>query len=243
MPLTQVIGYRGSGKTLFTTIINLILKKYYPDRLTYSNYELFNCKQYKKLHLVDLLKLPKDIELIMDEGYAIIHSRLSMSYINIMAGFLAFQLRKTNTNIFITMQQLFTIDKIYRREWDYRVYCERTPNDNENWREWDFFYEIHDKKKGNMTQVVLPFETAKEYFNYYDTFEIIEPRNKSRMEYEMLKSDKILLMKRAKEIAEKIRTSIRKDTREGIEHALLNNGFDDCWTKIVYLEHKMKFGF
>ena len=66
----------------------------------YSNFEIKN-ENYNKLHLHTLLELPDTIILSMDEVYNLINARLSMSYVNIYAGHIAFQMRKTATLIFM----------------------------------------------------------------------------------------------------------------------------------------------
>ena len=82
MPLTLIEGYRGSGKTLFAVIITRNSK-----RPIYSNFRIKH-RNYNKLKLYNLLSLPRHIEVIMDEGYSLIDSRISMSYVNIFAGYL-----------------------------------------------------------------------------------------------------------------------------------------------------------
>ena len=232
MPLTLICGWRGSGKTLFALVINLL----FSNRIIYSNFKI-NHTNYRPLKLLDLIRLPKHIELILDEGYAIIDSRISMSYINVYSGYLAFQLRKTDRNIYITVQQLSSIDKRYRNEWDYFVECSRLYNGNVSWKKWDFNYIISDKRAETITNWIITYENATKFFGLYDTNEIIQPRNKSRIEYEFLKDEPEELWRVGLTITERIVRSIKskKITKEIVEIALLKNGIDPIWKTICYL--------
>jgi len=174
----------------------------------------------------------------MDEAYNLINARLSMSYVNIYAGHIAFQIRKTATLIFITMTQLRTVDILYREEWDYRIYCERLPNEEEDWRLWDFLFEIHDKRREKFTTWTVNYETAEKIFDSYNTNEIIQPRYKSRIEYEFLISDPKILAQRSLDIAKKIKPILRTNTKDEIEWGLKRSGFDKCWKNDVYIEFK-----
>ena len=93
MPLTLIIGYRGSGKSLL--MVKLIKNK---KRLCYSNFRL-NLDNYHSLRLIDMLRLPDNINVLLDEGYTWLESRTSTKYINLFMSYIVFQLRKTNRNI------------------------------------------------------------------------------------------------------------------------------------------------
>ena len=229
MPLTLVLGPRGSGKTYF---IVEVLSDF--QRVIYSNFKLKHAK-YIRLRLLDLLFLPKHIALVMDEFYSIADSRNSMSYVNVLCSYIAFQLRKTDTQIFITAQQLGSIDLRYRNEWDYVVICERVQNDKEDWHFWDFGYTIFDKRIGTSSKWIILYSHAKENFHLFDTNEIIEPRNKSRISYEFYKSEPKKLFLQGIKFAKIIKSNSNVRTKEKIELALLKNNIDPIWTKICYL--------
>ncbi|MBA7494957.1 hypothetical protein ES702_05535 [subsurface metagenome] len=229
MPLTLVLGPRGSGKTYF--IVEVLSAS---QRLIYSNFKI-KFKNYKRLKLLDLLFLPKHIELVMDEFYSIADSRSSMSYVNVLCSYIAFQLRKTDTQIFITAQQLGSIDIRYRNEWDYVVLCNRIQNESEDWHFWDFGFVIFDKRTNTSNKWVIPYIHAKENFHLYDTNEIIEPRNKSRISYEFYKSEPKKLFLQGIKFAKIIKSNSNISTKEKIELALLKNNIDPVWTKLCYL--------
>ncbi|MBA7496347.1 hypothetical protein ES702_06947 [subsurface metagenome] len=230
MPLTLVLGPRGSGKTYFI----VELSKSVLNRLIYSNFRIDHIN-YRHLRLVDLLDLPEHIWLIMDEFYSIADARSSMSYVNVLCTYIAFQLRKTDTQIFITAQQLRSIDVRYRNEWDYVVICERVPNDNEDWRFWDFGFQIFDKRTGTSNKQIIYYKYAKKNFHLFDTNEIIQPRNKSRISYEFFKSEPKLLYRQGLIYINKIMSNSKLKTKESVKLALVKNGIDMVWANICYL--------
>lgn len=209
----------------------------FPNRQLWANYNI-ELPNFHKCRMVDVLYLPQDIELILDETYNLIHSRLSMSYVNIYMGHIAFELRKTDTNIKVATLQLRTIDVLYREEWDYRVYCERIPNNESDWHFWDFLYEVHDHRKDTSKQWVMKYQDAEKIFPFFNTKEIIKPRFLSRIEYEFLSSDPLLISLRSEDLYKKIKDNLITDTKYEIEYQLKRAGFDKIWTHDVFLEMK-----
>lgn len=229
MPLTLVIGPRGTGKNVF--IVNITRNT---KRLLYSNFKIDH-PNYKHLKLINLLALPKHIELIMDEGYTMLESRTSMSSVNIFCSYIAFQLRKTDTSIFVTAQQVGSIDIRYRQEWDYVVICERLDNGKSNWRFWDFLYTIFDKRKGAVSQYEMSYKKAIPLFKLFDTNQIIEPINKSKLVHEILKHEPKVYLKHGKLIANIIKKNSKVNNKDEVKIALLKNGFDQVWANLCYL--------
>ena len=234
MPLTQVIGWRGSGKTIFLLLMAL---KYSMEvgKEIHANFSI-KVSNFIKLKLTNLLYYYHEKMVLGDEFYGLANARRSMSILNIFLEFVVLQLRKTRTNIFITVQQLRTVDVIYRDEWDYRVYCDRVSNGHKNWRHWDFVFEIHCKRTGTHSTKLFTYESAKKYFALYNTNEIVVPKFQSRIEHEILSGEKGELMKRAKEILEIVRNDIKKPTLKAVKYALMNNDFHPIWGDVVHLE-------
>lgn len=185
------------------------------------------------------MELPKSIELILDEAYVWLESRTSMKYINIFLTYIVFQLRKTDTNIFITAQDLSTVDIRFRNQYDYIIECER--------QEEDFTYHIKKKKMFidpsgmidyeliSLGKYLVEYDEMKNYFEMYDTNEIIKIPAKSRMEFEILKTEPNLLLDKALEIIEIIKDNISNITQDSIMYTLLLNKIDISWYKIIYL--------
>ena len=203
-------------------------------RPIYSNFKI-DYPGYVKLELETLLDLPSDIEFVGDEFYTLIDSRNSMSHINVFAGYISFQLRKTLMNLYITMIQLGSIDLRYRMEWDYLVECKRVSNDNLDWHFWDFLYTIYNNRLGVVIPVVVLYEDAKPYFDKFDTNEIIKPVNISRLEHAILVKKPKLLYERGLEIYGDIVDDIKKISKNGVKSALMRNDFDPIWSDVCFL--------
>ena len=229
MPLTIVVGERGSGKNTF-----IVMMLEMSNRPIYSNFEI-DYPTYNKLDLITMLDLPNGIEFVGDEFYTIIDARNSMSHINVFAGYISFQLRKTLTNIYISMIQLASIDIRYRMEWDYLVQCQRIPNDNLDWHFWDFGYVIYNNRLGVAIAVVVSYEDAKPYFEKFDTNEIIKPVNLSRLEHAILVKNPPLQYERGVEIYSDIKKDIRKNNKKGLKSALMRGGYDPIWIDVCDL--------
>ena len=138
-------------------------------------------------------------------------------------------------NIFITTLKFHTLDKRYREEWDYKIHCSRIPNENEHWRKWDYLYEITSAREETTSIWLLEYEKAKQYFQYYDTYEKVEPRAKSRMEWELLDGEPMLRTKRAHFMLKQIKKDMIDNTKNSIKLALMDNNFDKIWADTCYL--------
>ena len=231
-PLTIIQGYRGSGKSL---LVVMLLEA--SNRKIFSNFKI-NYPSYEKLTQSMLLNINDNCEIVMDEAYVWLESRSSMKYTNIFSSHVAFQLRKTQRNIFAIIQQVSTIDKRYREEWDFFIECERIPNDQENHNLWDFKYTIYNQKFKTNCSFKVEYERVIPYFKLFDTNEIVKVPAHSRMEYEMLKSEPFLWAKRANtimKIIQKSKYTFTKPTKSAIEFSLIMNNFDAIWSKPIYI--------
>lgn len=182
-----------------------------------------------------MLNLPENINLLLDEGYTWLESRTSAKYINLFMSYIVFQLRKTDRNIFVTAQEISSIDIRYRKQWDYCVKCKRLYDSNKPFNEWDFIYKIFDKRKNSCCNWRLKFDDAKKYFNLYNTNEIVPVSAKSRIEYELLKTEPSQLSMKALSIAKLVKPKLRNITQESVKFALMVLGFDNVWANSVYL--------
>lgn len=233
MTLIIVTGERGSGKTLYVT--RKMLKSKRPI------FSTFNIKtpNYEPLTLLKLLNLGKlQCELALDEGYTLIESRTSMKYQNQFMSYLAFQLRKSNRNIFITATDEMSIDVRYRRSWDFWVECRRIPNEYINYKKWDFQFTVNNKILNQVNQYMMPYERGKRYFPYYNTYEIVEPTSKSKIEFEILKSEPEQFFNKATKIYHQIKSDLpinKKITHDYLSVKLMKYNIDPSWEKIIYM--------
>lgn len=184
--LIGFFGNLGAGKTLLSTIfaINSLKKE------ILSNYNIKN-EKYRKLELIDLLELPSNIDMFIDEAYTWIESRASLNLLNLYLSYILFQSRKRTIDIYITAQLESTIDIRFRELCNVHFLCYAIKDAYMN--PIAFYYEIFVGKK-YLTDFYLLEENVREYYQYYDTYEIIEPRNFKKLKIELLSSsvDKLI---------------------------------------------------
>jgi len=221
--LISILGNWGSGKTLFLAYLSQKFK-----RNIYSNFELKKNKNYKPLKVIDLLHLPNNIEVFIDEAYTWLESRVSSKALNRYLSYILLQSRKRTINIYITAQLFSTVDVRFREQSTIIVFCKKV--------EEGFQYKILSTDNNCVNCVLLPFDIAKNFFQYYDTYEIVEPYEKQRLEFQLLQSDTKMLFDVSKKIAIKIKDKIKdnKYTHQNVKIALISNGFDKNFEPYVY---------
>ncbi len=182
-----------------------------------------------------MLDLPKGINVILDEGYTILESRTSSKYTNLFLSYIVFQLRKTQRNIFVTVQEISSIDIRYRRQWDYYIQCERIHDFELDSDLWDFKYIIYDKKKRSRSVWILSYKEAEKIFPLFDTYEIVPVSSKSRITYELLKTEPDQLLRKSLEIAKNVKKKLKYITIESVKFILMTLGYDQIWYNSVYI--------
>lgn len=225
--LISVIGNNGSGKTLILT--------YYATKFIkniYSNY-LLKLNNYIPLTINDLLNMDNLNEgnMFMDEAYTWIEARTSGNALNLLTSYLIYQKRKRLLDIYMTFQMFSSIDKRAREMSNIIILCESRANFDLD----DFYYTYIDNDKGLETTFMIPYKIAKNYFKYYDTYEIIKPQKISRLEFNVLKDNPKGLLKKIKEIAKIIKPKLNITTHDSIKTALLLNGFEVGYEKYLYI--------
>lgn len=133
-----ILGQRGAGKTLLSTIFWL------DYNIIYSNYTLEYTKNKKKVikydRIEDILSLSYREEkrlVILDEWGVNVNSRESMKEFNIALWKFIFLSRKVNCDFVFIAQYDFTIDKYIRYSADYNIIA-RWRNGNNN-LEYDIY--------------------------------------------------------------------------------------------------------
>jgi len=167
-------GSVGSGKTLFATasVLSDILE--FPDKPIYANYNIKHAN-YRELFPETLLDAEMSgSNVVIDEAYIWLESRLSGKPMNMYLSYILFQSRKRNMNLYLTDQILGSIDLRFRELTDYEVKCKAVPNVK---NPKGFIYKIIDRTgfKPRSFTMLLSLEKAKPYFEFYDTMELINP--------------------------------------------------------------------
>jgi GR25 family glycosyltransferase involved in LPS biosynthesis len=243
--LWVILGRKGMGKTIFLTrdAVN-------SNREVWANYKI-NIDTFNPLSIADLLNLPINTGIYIDEAYTWLESRISGSVLNRYISYIIFQLRKTYCDMFLTAQKFSTLDLRVRLEADKIVKCKRKDNgvrptdklkDGKNelgievpyYYFWDYQYSILDTETWKTRTYVMSYENASKYFDLYDTREIIEPAYKEQMELELLKDNPSKLLDKCVDVADEIINDINEITRDTVRIALMKNGFSPAYEQFVY---------
>lgn len=225
MRLTVVLGPKGSGKTFFITLIALESK-----RDVYANYKI-ELENYKPLEVIDFIDLPNDVDVMIDEAYTWIESRISGFFLNRFLSYILWQSRKRTVDIYLTAQRFRSLDLRFREETDVLVKCKPRTNLEKDDFEFEILWVVEDKT----TKLKMSYEDAKPYFDLYNTFEIVEPYALEQMKFKILESDPKKRWDNACEIGKKIKGSIKTITHPRVKAALLKNGYDTTYESLVYI--------
>lgn len=226
--LIAVIGDIGSGKTLYMTRKATRIK-----REIYSNYKL-NLPNYNQLTIWELLNLPNNITVFLDEAYTWLESRTSGKKLNRLLSYIIFMSRKINIDVYASAQLFGSIDIRFRNQANKLVICKRTKH--------GFVYQVRKKVLTKQLKVKIIKKTyffsnknAKIYFPYYDTLEIIDPADKADLELDILKRYPNELKVRVKEIGTAIADNLKTITHDTVKSALFTNGYPIGYEIFVYL--------
>jgi len=238
MTLIAIIGGLGSGKTLLMTYLG-----YHMSRTIYSNYKLsFNT--YKSLDILDLLNLPNNINVFIDELTAWLDSRVSGKAVNRYITYIFLQSRKMNTDIYATCQLFGSVDLRFRELADIIIECEAISEIEINNMivPETFVYTIYNRNKETISYRKIDYIDAIPIFSMYNTYEIVEPLDKKELEAELIKKDPRLFKKKIKEIVKQIDSNLIDITKDTVESAMSLNQIPKKYFKFVYnvLSGKLK---
>ena len=225
--LICILGNTGAGKTLLLVYFSTKIK-----RQIQSNFNI-KIANYNKLKLVDLINLPTNSDIFIDEAYTWVESRVSSKHLNRYLSYIVFQSRKRTIDIYITAQMFSTIDKRFRHQSDILISCQNIKNKG-------FKYRIFNRRNNSLSEFILPFKKAEKLYKLYDTYQIIEPYEQSKLEFTLLQSDTELLYKKSKKIAKFLKNKVKKITHNSVKLALFSNNFDKNFEPYVYMYLKEK---
>jgi len=159
--LINICGGLGTGKTLLGVIMLQNAKK-----KGFNIFSNIKVRGARYISLEDFLSLefPEKSVILLDEAYILAESRLSHSDTNLIISHLVFQSRKRGLYIITTSQLRRSIDVRLRDLADILVYARKIQK--------GFHYLIFYGPE--IKSFILPYNVAKQYFNCYDTKEIVE---------------------------------------------------------------------
>ena len=176
----MIIGYfgtRGKGKTL--SLIREAYNHYLDGYKIYTNIKLNKkyFKSYEILSLKDIIDFVQNEKqfhkafFILDEIHVYIDSRASASKKNVIISYFALQTRKRNVRLGYTTQFVHQVDKRLRDLTEVEVICENVMT-SEGRIQVNF---VRDIGRGI---IINDKYIASDFFDYYDTNEIVNPFKK-----------------------------------------------------------------
>lgn len=225
MYLTTIIGNKGSGKTLLLSIF-----AFYSKRKVLSNFKL-KLNNYKELTIIDILNIPNKADIFIDEAHSWLESRLSGSALNIVSSDINFHSRKLHLDIYLSTIMFSTIDKRFRFQSDFIIYC----YPRFNLKKDDFIFQFEHSETKSIFIWQLPYKNAKNFFSIYDTFEIIESQQKNKLEFKLIEQNPKQLLKKIKEISKIIKPKLNIITHDTIKTILFLEGINIGYEKYLYL--------
>ncbi len=226
MNLITITGNLGSGKTLYASRLATKFK-----RPIYCNYKL-KLPNYKPLELYDLINLPNNVNVIIDEAYAWIDSRTSGRAVNRYCSYIILQARKTFNDFIVTAQMFSTLDVRFRVMSNIIVECKALGK--QKYKGYfvpeRFNYKIINRETNTVKYKDLYFKDAIKYFSIYDTYEVIDSDEKEALEYYFVIKKKKLLKEKCKSIIEIVRPNLT----ENFTHVSLKAEFIDQEIPLQY---------
>ena len=225
--LSIVVGNLGSGKTLFLVFMAKLLQ----NKKIYSNFEL-KLSNYNEFVLNDFLENKyENCVIFLDEMYVYLESRCSGNTLNRVMSYLLFQSRKSNIQIYGTVQLLKTIDNRFRSLVDYTILAEICQS--------GFKYTMFDRKTLKLKTFIVNYENAKSYFELYNT--------KQKIEFDTSKVQKLTMssnqrMDTTEEYANQIIAEYpnRKITKDIVHYFFEKNSYPQFLEKLTYTTIKTK---
>lgn len=221
--LITITGDIRQGKTTLTTLFALD-----SEREVYSNYGI-KIPNYHKLKHSDLFELPNDVDVFIDEAYTWLEARKSGKDTNVLASHILFQSGKRTIDIYLNTQLISTIDLRFRDMSNVLIECYKIDV-------FEFFqYDIYVKVKGifyfNKT-ILLPFSEAIEYFDYFDTYEIVESDLSEKFRLDSIMNDSVKFYRLIQDITVDIKNGLKgKYTIPNIKIVMLRKNYSVLYIK------------
>jgi len=169
----MVMGDVGAGKTLMLAILSQ-----YTNRPIFTNFHLYNSnKPVEKFEVEYILnKTINSADVFIDEFYLYMEARNFMSDINGLFSYFAFQSRKLNLRLWLTVQLLRTVDIRMREMITNIIECEAIKDNDENTIAFKYiiYSNVNKSQFEAPKEIYLDIESAKPYFSIYDTYEVVK---------------------------------------------------------------------
>jgi len=224
--LVALVGNKGSGKNTIETLFALQQRV----RKVYSNFSI-NIPNYSPLHVVDLLSLPNNVDVYIDEAYRWFESRMSMDLTNLIMSYIIFELRKRLMDVYVSVQMFSSLDVRLREQADIIIYCHPRTWDSKD----DFKFDIETRYPYDYEEKILYYEDALDIFPYFNTYETIPIRNLQSIEKHLLDEDPDRMIPKIEEIIGIIKPQLKKVTKDSVRAILALNRIHQGYSQLVYL--------
>lgn len=226
--LVLVVGHIGSGKTIF--LVMMAHQSY--KRNVYANF-FINHPKWKRFYTADILNIPENTDVYLDEAYTKLEKRRFMDKSNILYSHILNQRRKTNSIWYLTEQFKNLIDFRFEKYANLIIYCHKRYSKYD-----DFTYEYEFDNDNESIIEHYSYNEMSVFFDLFNTNEIVESEMRYKQEYDAIKDVPELLPKKIKEIYNIIKKDISTGTKIDIEMCLINNKIYHMWKKYIYPYHQ-----
>ncbi|MEJ2248198.1 MAG: hypothetical protein P8Y70_01570 [Candidatus Lokiarchaeota archaeon] len=236
MTIVFIVGNVGSGKTFLMLLIALSQNKRF-----YSNFSIYDGNNHtplpnrKDLKMNDFLTIKDDYDVFIDEAYFMLESRLSNSNINVLLTNIINLRRKTKSVWYINGTYESIIDVRVRDKANIVIKClTRLDLDNDDFNyliSWND-YDIYD------IPFHIRYNDAKQYFKYYNTYELVKNPRQSQLEYDIISKDTNLLYEKTEQLVKEMNQSneVNVITHDSISYWLLKHKYDTRYQKFMYMK-------
>lgn len=234
--LVLIMGENGSGKTFIMSMIALSQL----DRIPLANFEIKH-PLYQRLEFDTFLNIPDNSDVYIDEAYRWLENRRSSKASNIYITEIKEQKRKTFSTWYVSEQRPKLIDKRIELFANILIQCKtRYPI---GYSKEDFRYKITYEDTNQVVYKRFPYDKAKHYFKYFNTYEKVEVENKQKVEFEMIKQNPNKLMDKVVKLVEIIEKddSITEYTHPSLKYGCLKNGIIIDYEPFLYIYLKNKY--
>ena len=233
--LVLIIGENGSGKTFIMTVFALSQLKKIPLANFWIKHPL-----YQLLEFDDFLNIPNNTDVYIDEAYTWLENRRSSKASNVYISEIKEQKRKTNSTWYVSEQRINMIDK--RFENHYNVLIECKPRFPIGTSRDDFIYKITYEYPFQIRYMKFTYNDAIKYFSYFDTNQKVEPENRQKIEYNIIRQNPDKIMEKLLQLVKIIEKedSIVKYTHPSLKWACLRNNIILEYEPFLYLYFQNK---
>lgn len=166
-------GLKGSGKTLFMTI--LLYQEYLKGKKIYTNYKVnFPHETIDVQEMINLDINLKNSVIAIDEIHMICDARRSGKKQNILMSYFILQSRHRSVNFYYTTQFDRQVDARIRENTDINIVCENIYVDSDNDGFNDLFRIIIQDKRFRPIHFKVKIIYGKPFFNMYDSEQVVD---------------------------------------------------------------------